>query len=207
MKAVRRAVTAGGGGLAILVCALATHAAAYRSFWPSDGVHGYFGWYEPLVGVLSGIAGTILLCALALGLRARRNPPSLWQRTLLAWLRPWRGSSPLVGARLAAASLGVLLVQESIERSVSLRQLAVASFPASTWLVVCVSVVVGGTALTFLARWCTQLVGIILSAPPRPAFRSAVRPARQPAPPSTRRRPNPLATGLGMRAPPVTSSI
>ena len=204
MKAIfRRAAAAAGGTLAVLVCALAAHAAAYRSFWPEDGVHGYFGWYEPLVGVLSGASVAIVAVALALGLRARRAGPSRGERAVLAWLRPWRSPSPLAGARLAVLSLGVLLVQESVERSVGLHHVAPASFPASTWLVVLVSVALGGAALTFLARWCVELVEIVLAARGRP--RRAPEPEAAPTPSPTCRRPNPLATRLGMRAPPSSS--
>jgi hypothetical protein len=202
MKAlVRSAMTAACGSLAILLCALSAHAAAYRSFWPSDGVHGYFGWYEPLVAILSGAAVVVVIAFLLLGLHARGAAPSRRQRTLLAWLRPWRGSS-LVGGGLAAAALGFLLIQETVERSLSLGRFALASFPASTWLIVLASVTLVGALLTFLARWCTQLVEIILGGPDRRGFSTDFEPPLEPRRPAPRRRPNPLATGLGMRAPP-----
>jgi hypothetical protein len=202
MKALfRRAAAAAGGTLAVLLCSLAAHAAAYRSFWPEDGVHGYFGWYEPIVGVLSGGAAATVVCLFALGLRARTAAASRHERAILAWLRPWRGPSRRSGAGLAALSLGVLLVQESVERSVAVHQLALASFPASTWLVILASVALGGAVLTFLARWCIELVEIVLATrgPVLHAAEVEVAPARSPV----RRRRNPLATRLGMRAPPI----
>ncbi len=184
-----------GGTLAVLVCALAAHAAAYRSVWPQDGVHGYFGWYEPLVGALSAAAVAVVSLSLALGLR---------DRAVLGWLRPWRSPSRLAGARLAALSLGVLLAQESVERSFGVDHVAIASFPALTWLVILASVSLAAAALTFLARCCSELAGLVLRA------RARVRPAegtrRPPAIPRACRRRHPLAECLWTRAPPVPAA-
>src|SRR5207253_7041432 len=59
--------------LATAVCALATHALMYRTLWPSDAVHGYLGWYEPLVGALSlaSLFGLVALVAVAPAARRR----------------------------------------------------------------------------------------------------------------------------------------
>jgi uncharacterized protein YcnI len=201
MKAIARLAS---GGVAVLVCALAAHAAVYRSFWPGDAAHGYFGWYEPLVGVLSGTAAAIVVLAIGLGLRARGAEPSRRERAILAWLRPWRGPSRLVGTRLAVFSLGALLLQESAERSVGLHHVAFASFQAWSWAVVLASIAVGASVFVSLARRCVEFVEAAFGR------ERGFRPAAEPAPPrpvtSARRRPNPLASRLGMRAPPLVSS-
>src|SRR5512132_2704544 len=77
------------------LCALGAHALLYGTVRPDDGLHGYFGWYEPAVA-LAGIAAASV---------AR----PLWLRTTAPVAETSR--------RLAATALAVLLAQESLERS------------------------------------------------------------------------------------------
>src|SRR5438132_8175354 len=56
------------------ILALAAHGAAYGTFLPRDGLHGYFGWYEPFVGALSLLALAYLGVAAWRVARSRRRP-------------------------------------------------------------------------------------------------------------------------------------
>src|SRR5438552_4215104 len=105
------------------VCALGAHALLYGTFHPGDGVHGYFGWYEP------GLALASLAALLVLR-------PS--------WLRT---PSPVgeTARRLSTTALLVLLVQESLERSLRSGAPAVAVLTPSQWLVLLAGI--GATAL------------------------------------------------------------
>ena len=44
----------------VALCALTAHAVLYRSLLPEDGVHGYFGWYEPLIAFLSAASAAVI---------------------------------------------------------------------------------------------------------------------------------------------------
>src|SRR5207237_10624904 len=105
------------------VCALGAHALLYGTFRPGDGLHGYFGWYEP------GLA----IASLAAVLVVR---PS--------WLRT---ASPVgeTARRLSTTALVVLLVQESLERSLQSGAPAFAVLTPSQWLVLLAGI--GATAL------------------------------------------------------------
>lgn len=191
------------GGLAVLACALAAHAVLYRSLWPSDGVHGYFGWYEPLVWGLSALAvllvGALLIAGL-LGLRSRAV------ETLKSLLRP--AAQPDVPpsssiGRLATASLVLLLVQESLERSFASGSPAVATFAPSEWLLLFVVLGLFAAALVFGTRSCAALLDLVFA----DSSRRAIPPLRSPRPArlflGTLRRQSPLALGRGLRAPPI----
>jgi hypothetical protein len=92
---------------AVAVCALATHALAYRTLWPSDGVHGYFGWYEPAVAVASlvSLAGLVGFVALAYAAR-RSGRPLGWVATVDA-----PASTAATVRSLVTSSLAFLLIQ------------------------------------------------------------------------------------------------
>ena len=133
MKAIfRRAAAAAGGTLAVLVCALAAHAAAYRSFWPEDGVHGYFIWYA-LVVVLSGASSRLSLSRWRLAW-ATTSRSVTGRAAVLAWLRPWRPFAARGREACCrpwrAAGAGVGRADQSASTTSRL------GFPASTWLVI-----------------------------------------------------------------------
>jgi hypothetical protein len=178
---------------AAAVCALAAHTVLYRTLWPSDGVHGYFGWYEPAVAALSvaalvGLAA--LLVAAALGrpviLPTRRRPEPL-----------------AAGVRaIGASSLCFLLIQESIERSVQAGQPAFAVFAPSQWLVLLAALAAASLALAVVLRLGQAVVRFVLgaaapSASARPGWSVVTVAAR---------RPRPLAGRFALRAPPLLLS-
>jgi hypothetical protein len=186
---------------AAVVGALATHALVYRSFWPSDGMHGYFGWYEPAVGIASLVAlvGSVLaLVVVVAARRAGRPIPSI--RT--------RRSIPLsVRARSASvASLLFLLTQESLERSVAAGHPAVAQFQPSEWLLLAAGIATVSFLLAGIARACEFVIGRAIGVKANPRRRGSVRAFRRPSGTVAVRRSHPLANGLGLRAPPLLSS-
>jgi hypothetical protein len=65
------------------VCALATHGLVYRSLWPSNAAHGYFAWYEPLVGGLS-VASLLAVAGLAWAAAAVVRDPRALARVHVA---------------------------------------------------------------------------------------------------------------------------
>src|SRR5690242_11381350 len=102
---------------AAALCALAAHALVYGTFAPADGMHGYFGWYEPLVGMLSVGAVVALLAFFGMAWLGR-----------MPRLRP----GPAVSARsLAFATFVFLVGQETLERSLASGSFAPASFTPS----------------------------------------------------------------------------
>jgi hypothetical protein len=166
------------------VCALATHALVYRSLWPSDGAHGYFAWYEPLVGGLSlasllGVGGLVALVA-----RGRRLP----QLTIRA-------------RALACTSLAFLLAQETLERSAALGRFALPSLSPSQWIVLVAGIAATALALTAALRAGHAAVRRLLS-PPAPE-RPRALPLRWSIVTVAPRRIRPLAAQSGLRAPPL----
>jgi len=166
------------------VCALATHGLVYRSLWPSDGAHGYFAWYEPLVGGLSlasllAVGGLVLVAA-----RGRRLPP----------LR-------LRARSLAYTSLAFLLAQETLERSAALGRIAPPSLSPAQWIVLVAGTAATAVALTAALRAGHAAVRRFLSPPAPPRPRSA--PLRWSIVTVAPRRPRPLAARSGLRAPPL----
>jgi len=73
------------------VCALGAHALLYGTFRPGDGMHGYFGWYEP-----------------ALALAAVSDPPT-WENDAVAAFfdnrPPPPESSPFAGLPLGVPQI------------------------------------------------------------------------------------------------------
>jgi hypothetical protein len=106
------------------ICALGAHALLYGSFRPADGVHGYLGWYEPALAI-AAIAVVVVIRPVSL---RSRQPIGETARTL------------------ASRALVIVLVQESLERSLQVGHPAVAVLTPSGWLVL-----VAGLAATALA--------------------------------------------------------
>src|SRR4051812_48501734 len=94
------------------LCALGAHALLYGSFRPAAGVHGYLGWYEPALALVA-IAVVVLIRPVAL-------------RSRLPIAETARG--------LASRALVLVLVQESLERSLHVGHPAVAAMTPSGWL-------------------------------------------------------------------------
>jgi hypothetical protein len=181
----------GLGLLPVPACAFVAHAALYRSLWPVDGRHGYFGWYEPLVLALTGAALVAVLALLALAAAAR------------AFGRPLpaaRGRVAPAAPRLAATTLAFLLVQESLERSLH-GSLAFASFTPAQWLTLLAAVVLSaavlGTGLRLLERAAVRLL-----AGPRPRVAAPALGAPWSVRQAVVRRARPLAERRALRGPP-----
>jgi len=203
MGAWDRALARARGGLAVVVCALGGHAVLYRSLWPSDGVHSYFGWYEPAVGLLSAaslLLMAVLLAAAFLGPSSDRVVPL---RRLLGPLRPATPGRLAPAARLAFASLLFLLVQESIERSVAFGRPAFVMFTPSALLLLLAALSSFAALVVFLTySYVALLDQVVASARPRACARplppeTGARSQRSP------RRRSPLARRRGLRAPPL----
>jgi hypothetical protein len=112
------------------VCALGAHGLLYGTFRPADGVHGYFGWYQPTLAVLS-LSALLLL-----------RPACL--RTRLPVGETAR--------RLSAAALVLFLAQESLERSLQSGQPAFAVLTPSQWLALLAGIAASALALAFALR-------------------------------------------------------
>jgi hypothetical protein len=168
--------------VASAVCALAAHAVVYGTFWPTDGAHGYFGWYQPLS--VASLAGLVALLAV----------PQL--RSLV----PWRTVSVGESARsLAASSLAFLLTQESLERTLAGGHPAFAAFTPSQWLLLLLAVAAAALALSFALRAVLgRAQAPAAPAPTAPAETWSVRVGRP-------RRARPLAERFALRAPPSLS--
>jgi hypothetical protein len=146
---------------AAVVCALAAHALVYRTLTPADGMHGYFGWYEPVVAVASALClfGLVVLVAVAVVARRLGRP----LRRAVAEPAPLA-----VGARsLAAASLAVFLLQEALERSVALGHPSVAALAPSDWLTLLATVAVVSFLLSAALRVGREVVRRVLGSPGR----------------------------------------
>jgi hypothetical protein len=188
-------IARGRGIVSVALCALAAHAVLYGSFSPGGAMHGYFGWYEPLVAGLTGLAvlavGALVLAA-ALG----------HGRSRLRAVLPAPSATPgLQAARLAQAALISLFLQETFERSLALGHPAVPSFAPSTWLLVLVSLVAFAALLVLAGRLGTRIVSLVLGSP-----RRRLRSLALASPPRLRiapQRRNPLAERRGLRAPPL----
>jgi hypothetical protein len=116
--------------LSAAVCVLGAHALMYGTFRPGDGLHGYFGWYEPALA-LASLATLLVL-----------KPACL--RTRLAIGEAAR--------RLSTTALVILLVQESLERSLQSGQPAFAVLTPSQWLVLLAGVAATALVLAFALR-------------------------------------------------------
>jgi hypothetical protein len=158
------------------VCALGAHALLYGTFRPGDGLHGYFGWYEPA------------LAAAALAALLVVRPARL--RTRLPIGETARG--------LSTTTTFLLLAQESLERTFQAGHPAFAAMTPSQWLVLLVGVAATALVLAVALR-AGQLVLGLLYRVRRPrmlavARWSVVTVRRGPA--------RPLAHRFALRAPP-----
>jgi len=179
------------------VVALATHALVYRSFWPADGVHGYFGWYEPAVAAASLAALLGLAGALVAATTCRRSGRPV------PWLRA-RTPVPLGlrTRRVSSSALLFLLVQESVERSVVDAHPAAPQFAPSQWLALIAGIAVLSLLVALLVEAGEIAMRRIVGASPGgPVRRARVRVGWSVVA-SPGRRSNPLAERLGLRAPP-----
>jgi hypothetical protein len=106
------------------------------------------------------------------------------------------------GVRLALASIGFLVCQETFERTLSAGRLAAAAFAPSQLLLVLAVIGAAAALVVLVERSCSQLIALV--APRLVSLRIRVAtlsflPAR---PPLVRRR-NALAELRGLRAPPL----
>lgn len=178
------------------VCAFAAHVAAYRTLWPQDGLHGYLGWYEALVAGLSLAATAGIAVFVVLALQARRGGRVPFAITEMPQ-RPL--GSRIVG--IGVSGVVYLIVQESVEQSVTAGSPQFASLTPGQWLAVIVAVLAAGLALACVLRLGEAVVELVLSGAPVPA-------ARRCAPTwsvtvGEVRRGRPLALHSALRAPPV----
>jgi hypothetical protein len=175
----------------------------YGSLLPSDGAHGYFGWYEPLVGGLSGAAVVALGVLLAAGLLGFR---SLVLEALKDALRPGGepGADPCRSiGRLAICSLGLVLVQESLERSLGYGSPTAATFTPAQWLLLLATLSLLATAVVVATRSCATLLDRVFGTGRRRPIGSFVpAPVRRFTLVGPRRH-KPLASGRALRAPPL----
>jgi hypothetical protein len=191
---VRRVTAA----LEVAVCALATHALVYRTLWPNDGVHGYFGWYEPVVAVVS-LASLVGL----LGFVAVASAARLCGRPLYVAARVQSPAAIAATARsLGAWSLAFLLIQESVERSLETGRPALQAFTPSQWLVL----LAGLAATSLLLAVGVRIARTVLD---RALGSTAVRQRSRRVAlgwsvvTCSRRRLRPLAERFALRAPPL----
>jgi hypothetical protein len=185
------------GIAAAAVCALAAHALAYRTLWPADGVHGYFGWYEPLVAAASLASLAALLAFAALAHLARRAGRPLRVR-LLERHRP----TGAVARSFASSGLLFVLVQESIERSVAAGHPAVASFGPAQWLVLLAGLAVASALLAVAMRASESILRRVLE----PKEAAASTSSAWSVVTSTVRRSRALSGRFALRAPPLPTS-
>jgi len=159
------------------ICALGAHALLYGSFRPADGLHGYLGWYEPVLAV-AAIAAVVLTRPAA-----------------------WRSSVPIGEAARSFATWALLLVlaQESIERSLQVGHPTVVAMTPSGWLVL-----VAGVAATALALALALRAGqVVLSLLTSVRVRRARVAVRRLAAADTLRVARPLAGNVALRGPPA----
>jgi hypothetical protein len=161
------------------VCALGAHALLYGTFRPGDGLHGYFGWYEPALAVAS-LAALLLV-----------RP---------AWLRT---SCPLgdTARRFSTTALVVLFAQESVERTLQAGHPAFAMLTPSQLLVLMAGI--GATALLLaLVLRAGQVAVRMLRRARTPRILTV---SRWNVVTVCRGRPRPLAERFALRAPPFAA--
>jgi hypothetical protein len=161
------------------VCALGAHALLYGTFRPGDGMHGYFGWYEPALA-LAALTTLVLV-----------RP---------AWLRT-RTPIGETARRISTAALVLLLAQESVERSLEAGRPSFAALTPSQLLVLIVGIVASALLLAVTLRAGQAVAGRLLRRP-TPRLRAAVRWSVV----TVRcRRTRPLAGRFALRAPPLVA--
>jgi hypothetical protein len=112
------------------ICALGAHALLYGSFRPADGVHAYLGWYEPALA-LAAIAAVVMIRPLSL---RSRLPVGETARSLVS------------------RALVIVVLQESLERSLQVGHPAVAALTPSGWLVLVAGLAATAFALALALR-------------------------------------------------------
>jgi len=190
--------------LPVPLCALAGHAVLFDSLFPTDGVHSYFGWYEPTIAALS-LASLLVLCVLVLaslfGGESLRDEISRFVTPAADGRRMYQVDRTLL---LVLASATFLFVQESIETSLAAGQFDPAFIPPGRLLLLLVALSVFAGVIARVEWWCRRLVARILG-----RAQASGRPARvvRVAPPErvvrSGRRRHPLADRRGLRAPPL----
>ena len=187
--------------LPVLLCALGGHLALYRTLLPSSGGHAYFTWYEPVVAGLS-VAALVVLAGL-LAVAAFGGEPL--RRRVVPVLLP-ATAQPLPGTvravRLALASIGFLVCQETFERTLSEGRLSAAAFAPAQVLLVLAVVGAAAALVALVERSCSQLVALVAPRLLRLRIRVAAL-SFPPARPLLVRRRNALAELRGLRAPPL----
>jgi hypothetical protein len=161
------------------VCALGAHALLYGTFRPGDGLHGYFGWYEP---ALAGASLAALLLVRPACLRSR-TPLGETQR------------------RLSTTAILVLLVQESLERTLQAGHPAFTALTPSQLLVLLLGIGVTALLLAFALRAGQAVVGLLR----RLRRTRVITVARWNVVPARTRRARPLAERFALRAPPAVA--
>ena len=180
----------------MLLCALASHAVAYRSFVPGDPVHGYLGIYEAAVALLSSLALAVLLLTALLAALGRRDGLA---RALATRVDPTPTGYRVVSIALWA--YGLLVVQETAEAIVGATQGEGLAFGLDSWLVAVAALAAASFVIVLVSRSYRHVVGALLTvrvAVPRSPV-SLPRPSR-PAAPARRKA---LADFRALRAPPV----
>jgi hypothetical protein len=163
--------------LTAAVCALGAHALLYGTFRPGDGLHGYFGWYEPAVA-LAAFASLVLLRPAFLRMR---HPIGETAR------------------RISVTALFVLLAQESLERSLQVGHPAFAALTPSQLLVLLAGIAAAAFALAVALRAGHVVAKLLIRSR---TFRRRTL-ARWSIVTVPRRRARPLAGRFALRAPPL----
>ena len=190
--------------LPVPLCALAGHAVLFDSLFPADGVHSYFGWYEPTIAALSLTSLLVLLVLVLVSLFGGESVRGAVSR----FVTPAEGGRRMHlvdrALLLVLASATFLFVQESIETSVAAGRFDPAFIPPGRLLLLLLALSVFAGVVARVEWWCRRLVARILgrvqasgcparvgrATPPERAIRSG-------------RRRHPLADRRGMRAPPL----
>jgi hypothetical protein len=164
------------------VCALGAHALLYGTVRPGDGLHGYFGWYEPGLAVLA-------LAALVFARPSRLRVTLPLGETVRRW---------------STTAIVVLLAQESLERTLQAGQPSFASLTPSQWLVLLVGIAATALVLAFALRAGQVVLGLL-----RGGVRTTRRVAvpRWNVVVALSGRPRPLAERFALRAPPLAARL
>ena len=199
-RGVTRLVNAVGRLPAVVLCALAAHAAVYGSFAPEDSGHSYFAWYTPVVTTVSIASLALLPLALVASLGAR---PSRFGRVvrLLLSARSADHDVRRRAGQLAVASLCFLVAQETLERSLATDGISFPHFGAPTWLVLLAAVTTAAGLVALVGHAVDSLVDDLLGR----AVPGGTRPASslRPVLVAVCSRPRPLAIHGALRAPPT----
>jgi hypothetical protein len=188
--------------LAAAAIGLAAHITLYRSLWPHDGVHAYLIWYEPFVAGLSLGVAMLLPVLLAVALLARRSGRQLRWLSGVASRRhePFGVSVSL----FAAAGLGFLFLQETLERSIAAHALTAAAFTPGATLWLLLGAFSAALVLVLLIRAGESVIRAVLREGAAPRRGSTTAWSLCPA---VRRSARPLAINSALRAPPRLSTV